>query len=531
MSDARFELFLEEHIATVRPLHRDAALAWWDHSVTGEQAAADRAAKATARLLKVYANPASYAFTGSFDSEILPGERLRRQHNILRRAFASEQMPPEVVDQIVKLETEIDHTFNTYRAEVNGKRLTENDVREIMRHSKDAGERRQAWEASKRIGGDVADQVLAMVRLRNEAARKLGYANHYSKSMALSELDEERVFTLFGDLARLTEPLWDSWKGRFDAERARHFGISEMELRPWHFTDVFFQEPPPGELDLDPIFQNSNLKEMTAAFFASIGLPVEPILARSDLYERAGKNQHAFCTHIDNEGDVRVLCNIRPTEHWMGTMLHEFGHAVYDYYTDFDLPFLLRGPAHTLSTEAIAELMGRFCHDPVWLGLYAGVGKAEAERIGPLAQEADRIRFLIFTRWILVICNFEREMYRNPDQDLNTLWWDLVERYQRIRRPDGRNRPDWASKVHLALAPVYYQNYLLGEMVAAQLLRHLRDEVFQSRPAEALFTSQDTGQWLKERVFLQGATRPWEEGLRFATGSPLLPEYFVAQLT
>jgi hypothetical protein len=28
-------------------------------------------------------------------------------------------------------------------------------------------------------------------------------------------------------------------------------------------------------------------------------------------------------------GDVRVLANISDNESWMGTMLHEFGHAVY----------------------------------------------------------------------------------------------------------------------------------------------------------------------------------------------------------
>ena len=53
------------------------------------------------------------------------------------------------------------------------------------------------------------------------------------------------------------------------------------------------------------------------------------MIARSDLYEKKGKSPHAFCTDIDREGDVRVLANIVPNEYWMGTMLHELGHAVY----------------------------------------------------------------------------------------------------------------------------------------------------------------------------------------------------------
>ena len=66
----------------------------------------------------------------------------------------------------------------------------------------------------------------------------------------------------------------------------------------------------------------------------------------SDLLPRPGKNQHAFCTHIDRRGDVRVLCNNVPNERWTGTMLHEFGHAIYDLEIDRRLPWVVRKPPH-----------------------------------------------------------------------------------------------------------------------------------------------------------------------------------------
>jgi peptidyl-dipeptidase A len=81
---------------------------------------------------------------------------------------------------------------------------------------------------------------------------------------------------------------------------------------------------------------------------------------------------------------------------------------------------------------------------------------------------------LVSARWILVMVHFERELYRDPDRaDLNTLWWDLVERMQFIRRPEGRDEPDWAAKIHFSTAPVYYHNYLLGELMASQLTTYL----------------------------------------------------------
>ena len=63
----------------------------------------------------------------------------------------------------------------------------------------------------------------------------------------------------------------------------------------------------------------------------------------------------------------------------------------------------------------------------------------------------------------MVVFNFEKNLYENPDQDLNKLWWDLVEKYQFVKRPEGITLgPEWATKIHIATYPVYYQNYQLG---------------------------------------------------------------------
>ena len=72
---------------------------------------------------------------------------------------------------------------------------------------------------------------------------------------------------------------------------------------------------------------------------------------------------------------------------------------------------------------------------------------------------------------------FESELYRNPTQDLNRLWWQLVEKYQKIRAPkDREGKWDWAAKYHIGLAPVYYFSYLLGEMFASAIQEALAKE-------------------------------------------------------
>jgi peptidyl-dipeptidase A len=528
--DMEMQSFINAHLKKVKPLSIECGLAWWDNALTGSEEAAERAAQISSKLIKIYADPKTFEMLKDMDVRAFQDKMIARQHDLLLRAFQGEQMPEEMIDRMVALDKDVQQEYNNYRAEVRGECWTENDVHQCLRESDDSELRREAWLGSKGIGPRVAERVLELVRLRNQVAVEQGFPNYYTKSYTLDELDEERIFQIFDELAALTDPLWKEWKTEFDARESKRFGILPEEMRPWHYPDPFFQEPPGGELNLDRFYEGMNLELLTRKFYSAIGLPVDDIMEHSDLYEKPGKNQHAFCTDIDHEGDVRVLCNIRSNERWMSTMLHEFGHAVYDAYTDFKLPWMLRGPSHTLATEAIAELMGRFSSEGKWMRIYADVDEAEAAEIDKVAHKEHRVRFLILTRWMLTMCNFERAMYRNPEQDLNTLWWDMVEKYQGVRRPEDRNEPDWAAKLHLALAPAYYQNYLLGEMFAAQILQAILKEVNEGKPLDHLLTHRGFGEWLQKKIFLQGAVLPWEDGLKFATGETLNPVYFAQQL-
>ncbi|MDQ3024656.1 MAG: peptidase M3A and M3B thimet/oligopeptidase F, partial [bacterium] len=141
------------------------------------------------------------------------------------------------------------------------------------------------------------------------------------------------------------------------------------------------------------------------------------------------------------------------------------------------------------------------------------------------AKQQLNFGMMVFTRWMMVMTNFERALYADPEQDLNELWWSLVERYQEVKRPDGRNAPDWACKSHIAESPVYYHNYMLGEMTASQIQHYVEKQL----GSDALIRVPQTGQWLTERLFHQGALRPWNEALEFLTGEKLKPEYFVSE--
>src|SRR5262249_33557090 len=131
-----------------------------------------------------------------------------------------------------------------------------------------------------------------------------------------------------------------------------------------------------------------------------------------------------------------------------------------------------------------------------------------------------RTHVLLFARWVLVMTHFERGLYANPDGPHDERWWDLVERYQLVHRPDQRHAADWAAKIHIAAAPVYYHNYLYGELVASQL----------TAAFGGLVNDPDGGRALAKKLFAPGATRSWNRLLEDASGAPLTPGVLTREL-
>ncbi|NLX08870.1 MAG: peptidase M3A and M3B thimet/oligopeptidase F [Chloroflexi bacterium] len=516
---------VEQTTAEFRELYIDINLKSWDAATQGTPAALDAAAAARARWMRYWADPAPYQQYKDWDESGAAGEdpQLARMVHLLHLGFAEGQRDPGTIDEMTELSKVLDDAYTNFRAEVNGQRLTANAIDDILANENDSEKRREAWEASKRIGPHVADQIRRLAELRNEAAHNMGYENFHRMSLTLNELDPDWLYALLDELAVKIEPAFRQAKAAMDAELSERFGVPVEELMPWHYADPFFQRAPMlGAVNFDRFFAGRDLVELATKTYDGLGLETRPVLERSDLYEREGKDQHAFCTHIDREGDVRVLCNLSPSLRWMDTLLHELGHAVYDANLPHTLPWLLRSYPHILSTEAMAMLMGAITLDAEWHEQVLGSDPAQAAAVAEAGAARFRLEELIFARWVMVVVNFERLLYEDPSRDLNAAWWDLVQKYQLLNKPAGREDfPDWATKYHIALVPAYYQNYLLGRMMSLQWQGWLNEHAggIVGRPA--------AGAFFRERIFTPGNTMHWNVALEFATGEQLNPDYFV----
>jgi peptidyl-dipeptidase A len=527
-----FGEFVDAHVALVEPLNRECALAYWRASLTGSESDFKRYADLQMRLEQIYADPDDFArISDVCESKSAGDGNLGRIADLLYLRYLGNQVDPGLLGRIVDLAASVENRFSTFRPVAGGRELTTNEVYRILRTEADSEKRREVWEASKKVGRLVAEDLLELVSLRNESARQIGYGNFYTMSLELSEQSEDYLVNLFAELDELTREPFLEMKEEIDRSLAKCFHISRGGIQPWHYHDPYFQEVPQIDgVDLDRYFKDRDVVEIAGIFFKTIGMSVDDILERSDLYEKQGKNPHAYCTDIDRKGDIRILANVQHNSYWLETMLHELGHGVYDKYIDSGLPYILRSYPHLCTTEACAMFFGRMGQDPVWLKAALGLEDRVMEGIASYMSEFMRKKQLIFARWCQVMFNFERELYRNPQHDLNSLWWDIVERFQYVRRPDGRSEPDWATKIHIVSSPVYYHNYMLGELIASQFRHHIMNRILGAGGFnECAYGRPEVGEYFRNTVFRPGNTMPWPDHIEKTTGEVLSARHFAAQ--
>ncbi len=519
----------------VKPLRTESNIAMWNGSISGNEEDFAKSAQAQEKVTSYLSDKEIFSQLKSFkESGKIKDPVLARQLDVVYNQFLANQADIALLNRIISKSTNLERMYGEYRASLRGKSITDNDVENILRSSTDNTELQQVWESHKGIGKVVEKDLIELVKMRNEVAQSLGFENYHSMSLELSGQDPKQITAILDELDSLTKDAFSQLKDEMDEAFAKRYKVKREELMPWHYQGRYFQEAPNlYPIDLDKFYEGKNLEKLTADFYHSIGLDINKMMSKSSLYPQEGKNQHAFCIDIDGDGDVRVLCNLASNEQWMGTMLHEFGHAIYAQTHDENrsLPYSLRDAAHIFTTEAVAMIFGRLSRNAAWMQKSLGLTDEQKESIEEECFKSLRLQQVVFSRWVQVVYRFEKEMYANPDQDLNGLWWNLVEKYQQIRKPEGRNEPDYATKIHIALYPCYYHNYQLGEIFASQMHNYIVTKISKSNDMknECYCGNKEIGKWMSEKIFSPGMLLEWDKFIENATGERLTAKYYAEQ--
>jgi peptidyl-dipeptidase A len=297
------------------PLERDLHQTWWTAATDARPETSAARQRAEEAWLAALGDPALFAeVQAALDGAPGPPDPVTaRALEQGRLDLLANQIPEEARAELVALQARVEHAFSTRRGRVGDRELANNELEQVLASSDDPGERRAAWEAGKQVGAAVADDVLALVELRNRIARERGYRDWFAFALAAGDIDEAWLDQTLDEVEQATREPFLAAKAGLDARLGARFGVAADQLRPWHYGDLFFQRyDGEAEATLDPLLAGKDTVGLTVATYDGMGLQTRHLLDRSDLHPRPGKDQHAFCLDVDRAGDIRVLANLAP---------------------------------------------------------------------------------------------------------------------------------------------------------------------------------------------------------------------------
>src|SRR3989338_5336944 len=127
-----FEKFLEEFVPLLEKKSTQVNKAGWILETIGSQDAADLKAELDTELRYLLNDGAVYQKLVQWDKDpSLKDPILKRQLNVLLRAFQQNQVPKPLLEQMAQKEAALAQSYTQFRPELEGKKLSENAIRAI----------------------------------------------------------------------------------------------------------------------------------------------------------------------------------------------------------------------------------------------------------------------------------------------------------------------------------------------------------------------------------------------------------------
>ena len=208
--------------------------------------------------------------------------------------------------------------------------------------------------------------------------------------------------------------------------------------------------------------------------------------------------------------------------------MHLGAHASHYKSISDKVPYLLKTP-NSMITEGIGRYFENLATDYRWLKDEIQVDDKTQKQVLLVCQHLHEVDRLFRCRKLLAIAEFEREIYRNPEQDLDLLWHDLNLKYLGLNYPGEKGAGYWAANKFASSLSCTIHNFVLADVFAAQLQHSVETRVLKQTNG-IIQNNKDVGKYLVDHLYRYGNQLPWEKLIVKATGEPLNSVYFVSKL-
>ena len=475
------------------------------------------------------------------DKANLTDLQVKQFEKILYNAANYAETAKEAVSERIKAETEQTAKLYGFNYTVDGKKVTTNDIDNMLKSETDVNKRLKVWNASKEVGKSLKPGLIKLRDLRNEVVKSLGYNDYFSYQVSDYGMTAEEMMDLCNKINRELYPLYRELHTYARYELAKKYNAPVPDYLPAHWLPNRWGQDWSAMVDVKGINLDSVLKTKSAEwivkqgeeFYKSLGFAALPasFYEKSSLYPLPPnvtykKNNHASAWHMDLQNDLRSLMSVEPNSEWFETVHHELGHIYYYIsYTNENVPPVLREGANRAFHEAVGSMIGMAAMQKPFLqakGLLPA--DAQSDDTQKLLQEA--LNYVVFIPFSTgTMAGFEHDLYKNnlsPDQ-FNKRWWELAKKYQGIVPPSerGEQYTDAATKTHINDDAAQYYDYALSFVILFQLHDHIAKNILHQDPhATNYWGNKEVGDFLK-KLLSPGATGDWRKTMKETVGSDI----------
>lgn len=436
----------------------------------------------------------------------------KKQLKNLLKEFDEELNTGEELKALRQKENEIAQKFNSYIPKIDDKEVTKTEITKILQTETNPEIRKKAYDARIKGGDLIADDMIAFINMRNDYAKNKGYKNYFEYKL------EEDYEVNLDFLNKLINDVYSKLKDKIKNVQDKKYNelksfFKTETLKPYHYGLLLDSNPEKG---VNKILENKNVEEIAKKIYKNMGYDIENLISQGkltlDLYPRKGKNTHGFCFDIEAGKDARILANLTNNVTSLDTLNHELGHCVYDLGISLELPYLDKTASSPAVTEAIAMMMGDIIKKEDCLSDIIPSEVLERFKNSIIEDEVN------FVSKSLLIIDFERRIYENPNLNPADLWSDLKLKY--LNRKESADN-EWATIPHYLSHPAYYQNYFRANLMKVQIYNYLKSSLGN------LTENKSSAEFMDKNIFSLGASVEEYDLIKNLTGKEFSSDDFV----
>jgi hypothetical protein len=423
---------------------------------------------------------------------------LKRQIELLSKIYLANTI--EFRKPILERKYRLLDKLVSARFQYNGKSLNTSELL-IFAENIEKEKRRETVAVISRKFVPMKDEVIALFRERNDAARRAGFDDFPSLIMFTEEISPEMLDSILVQVESATAPIYRKYLAqRYNPKRHDYLDLPAL------FDTERNTKRKPESLE--------DLQNAAESAFAKIG--IEPSGKIEASLSSTTTGARGFMVAVPS--DYRIAVSQYPT----GIQLKRdfiFHYSLGEYYAHLhDTKTILKGFPGVIGASSRI-------HQSMTSRLLVEILQKTQGQNQSYIFRYDNAFEIFNLRKKLMMADFEWTLYADPALNPDTLFRQMAEKYLMVTLPEGYEF-EWVADYFIIREPFHYAMDIAGEAGAYQLLASLSQtlKTLEQDPKAC-------AKWLNAFIFRYGELYPWHKKIADITGNKLETDDMLNYLT